>query len=195
MSFSTPIGFFIFNRPDLTQLVFETIAKVKPRQLFVVADGPRNPEEAEKCAQSRAVLDGVNWDCEVLTHYSDINLGCGLRIASGIGWIFSQVEEAIFLEDDCLPVSSFFPYCEALLKQYRHDTRIMCINGTSFQSGQRRTSYSYHFSRYCSSWGWASWGRAWKHYDYGLKTWPKFKQKGMMEMVFQDPYEIRFWTN
>jgi len=193
MSFSTPIGFFIFNRPDLTQIVFETIAKVKPRRLFVVADGPRNSVEADKCAQSRAVLDGVNWDCEVLTHFSDTNLGCGHRIASGIEWIFSQVEEAIFLEDDCLPVLSFFPYCEALLKRYRDDNRIMCINGTNFQSGQSRTTYSYHFSKYCSSWGWASWRRAWKHYDFELKTWPEFKLKGMMEMVCQDPYEVKFW--
>jgi len=55
MSFSTPVAFIIFNRPDLTQMVFESIARAKPEKLFVVADGPRFPEEAEKCEQARAV--------------------------------------------------------------------------------------------------------------------------------------------
>ena len=49
MSFLTPVALLIFNRPDLTQIVFEAIAKVKPKQLFVVADGPRCAAEAEKC--------------------------------------------------------------------------------------------------------------------------------------------------
>ena len=98
----------IFNRPDLTQRVFEVIAQVRPKQLFVVADGPRFSEETEKCAQARAVIERVDWDCNVLKNYSEKNLGCGRRISSGIDWVFSHVEEAIFLEDDTLPAESFF---------------------------------------------------------------------------------------
>jgi hypothetical protein len=133
MSLSTPVAFLIFNRPDLTQIVFEAIAKVKPKQLFVVADGPRFAAEAKKCEQARAAIDRVDWECEVFTNFSDTNLGCGQRVASGIGWVFSEVEEAIFLEDDCLPVESFFSFCQALLEHYRHDERIMTINGNNFQ--------------------------------------------------------------
>ena len=57
MSLSTPVAFLIFNRPDLTRIVFEAIAKAKPKQLFIVADGPRSPAEAEKCEQARAIID------------------------------------------------------------------------------------------------------------------------------------------
>ena len=194
MSLSTPVAFLIFNRPDLTKVAFEAIAKVKPTKLLVVADGPRFPEEAEKCKQARAVINGVDWNCEVYTNFSDKNLGCGRRIASGIKWVFSKVEEAIFLEDDCLPVVSFFSFCQVLLEQYRHDERIMTINGNNFQAGQSRTEYSYHFSKYNGCWGWASWRRAWKHYDYEMKTWPEFKQSGMLEMICEDPYEQKFWA-
>ncbi len=194
MSFSTPVAFLIFNRPDLTQIVFEAIAKVKPKKLFVVADGPRFSAEAEKCAQARAIIDRVNWKCDVSTNYSEKNLGCGRRVASGIEWVFSEVEEAIFLEDDTIPSPSFFPYCETLLEHYRHDERIMTINGNNFQSGRSRTEYSYHFSKYNGCWGWASWRRAWKHYDYEMKTWPEFKRIGMLEMVCDQPYEQQFWT-
>jgi len=195
MSLSTPVAFTIFNRPDLTQIVFEAIARVEPKTLFVVADGPRFLEEEEKCAQTRGIIDRVDWKCDVFKNYSDRNLGCGRRVASGIEWVFSEVEEAIFLEDDTLPDLSFFPYCEALLDRYRHDERIMTINGNNFQSGRIKTDYSYHFSKYCSCWGWASWRRAWKHYDYEMKSWPVFKRDGMMKMICPDLIEQRFWTN
>lgn len=193
MSFSTPVAFMIFNRPDLTRIVFEAIARVKPKMLFVIADGPRFPDEAQKCKEARAVIDGLDWDCEVFTNFSDNNLGCGRRISSGIDWIFSKVEEAIFLEDDTLPVESFFSYCQTLLEHYRHDERIMTIGGNNFQSGHKRTKYSYHFSKYNGCWGWATWRRAWQHYDYYMKTWPEFKQSGMIKMVCDDPYEQKFW--
>ncbi|MDM8542634.1 hypothetical protein QUF90_16285 [Desulfococcaceae bacterium HSG9] len=194
MPFSIPIAFLIFNRPDLTRIVFESIARAKPEKLFVVADGPRFPEEAEKCEQARAVIDRIDWDCKVITNFSDKNLGCGRRVSSGIDWVFSKVEEAIFLEDDCLPTESFFSYCQTLLDRYRDDHRIMTINGNNFQFGQKRTDYSYHFSKYNGTWGWASWRRAWKYYDYEMKTWPEFKKSEMLGMVCDDPYEQRFFT-
>jgi hypothetical protein len=194
MTSTTPVAFLIFNRPDLTQIVFDAIARAKPKKLFVVADGPRFPEEAEKCRQARAVIDKIDWECEVFKNFSDKNLGCGRRISSGIDWVFSSVDEAIFLEDDCLPIESFFLFCQELLERYRDDKRIMAIGGNNFQSGQKRTAFSYHFSKYSGCWGWASWRRAWHHYDYEMKTWPAFKQAGMMKMICPDPHEQRFWT-
>lgn len=194
MSLTTPVAFMIFNRSDLTQQVFAAIAKAKPKQLFVVADGPRSPEDAQKCAQARAVIDRVDWECDISKNYSEKNLGCGRRVSSGISWVFSQVEEAIFLEDDTLPADSFFDYCKELLERYRHDDRVMTINGNSFQFGRKRTEFSYHFSKYCACWGWASWRRAWQHYDFEMKSWPAFKRADMLSWVCQDPYEHQFWT-
>jgi hypothetical protein len=196
MSFSTPVGFFIFNRPDLTEKVFSAIAQVKPKQLLVVADGPRpdRPGETKKCEQSRSIIQKIDWDCEVRTNFSDVNLGCGRREATGFDWVFSQVEEAIFLEDDTLPNPSFFSFCEAMLERYRHDDRIMHINGDN-SVNQNRTSDSYYYSKYIHGWGWASWRRAWKHYDYHMKSWPKFKESGLLEQFFSDPYEQTYWVD
>src|SRR5688500_8191261 len=113
----TPIAFLIFNRPDTTARVFTEIAKARPAKLLVIADGPRpdQPEEAQKCLAAREIIKRVDWDCEVLTNYSDVNLGSGRRIASGLDWVFEKVEEAIILEDDCLPDPSFFRFCEELI--------------------------------------------------------------------------------
>jgi hypothetical protein len=194
MSLSTPVGFLIFNRPDLTEQVFAAIAQAKPKQLFLIADGPRFPEEAEKCDKARSILKKVDWDCEVLTNFSDTNLGCGRREATGFDWVFSQVEEAIFLEDDTLPNPSFFNFCQTMLERYRDDNRIMHITGNNFQN-QNRNEYSYYFSKYMHAWGWASWRRAWQHYDYYMKTWSEFKRAGLLKYVCEDPYEQKYWTD
>lgn len=196
MSLSTPVGFLIFNRPDVTEKVFSAIAQAQPKKLFVIADGARldRPGEAEKCEQTRSIIQKVDWDCEVLTNFSDVNLGCGRREATGFDWVFSHVEEAIFLEDDTFPAPSFFSFCEAMLERYRHDERILHINGDN-SVNQGRTCDSYYFSKYMHGWGWASWRRAWQHYDYQMKTWPEFKQSGLLEQIFEDSYEQKFWVD
>jgi len=175
---NTPVAFIIFNRPDATAQVFAEIAKAKPHQLLVVADGPRpdRPGEAEKCAAVRRIVEQVDWSCQILTHYSDTNLGCRKRVSSGLDWVFQTVDRAIILEDDCLPHPAFFRFCEELLDRYRDDERVMMISGDNFQFGRRRTSYSYYFSRYCHVWGWATWRRAWQYYDVDMKLWPSVRE-------------------
>ena len=195
MSLSTPIAFIIFNRPDLTEIVFEAIRQAKPKKLLVVADGPRFPQEVEKCEKSRSVIQKIDWECELLTNYSEINLGCKLRVSSGLDWVFSEVEEAIILEDDCVPAPSFFNFCETLLARYRQDERIMMISGDNFQKGHKRTDYSYYFSKYAHIWGWASWQRAWQHYDVEMKTWPEYNKLGMIDSFCENKYEKKYWTD
>ncbi len=192
----TPVAFLIFNRPDTTEKVFEAIRQAKPAKLLVVADGPRKnkPGEAEKCAATRAIINRVDWNCEVLTNFSDINLGCKKRVSSGLDWVFSQVEEAIILEDDCIPAPSFFNFCQTLLEYYRHDKRIMHIAGTNVQPVSR-TKYSYYFSKYNPCWGWATWRRAWKYYDIEMKTWYEENKQEQINFICEDAYEQIEWTN
>jgi hypothetical protein len=194
MSLSTPVALFIFNRPDLTRVAFEAIAQVRPRKLLVVADGPRTPEEAEKCRQARAISERVDWPCEVVTNFSEANLGCKERVASGLDWVFSEANEAIIIEDDCLPDPSFFSFSEQLLARYRDDERIMHINGCNFLSDRISLERSYYFSRYTfGGYGWASWSRAWQHFDKDMKSWPEFKRSGMLAQLFEASGEQDFW--
>jgi hypothetical protein len=191
----TPVVFVIFKRPDTTQRVFEAIRQAKPRTLFVIADAPRPQRlgEAEKCAATKAVLDGVDWDCQVIKRYAETNLGCAQSVAGGLDWVFSQVEEAIILEDDCLPHPSFFRFCDELLERYRHDDRIASISGQNVQFGQKRGSYSYYFSHYNHIWGWATWRRAWRHFDAEMALWPEVKAEGLLRDILNDPEAVRYW--
>jgi hypothetical protein len=193
----TPVAFLIFNRPDTTATVFAAIAEVRPATLLVVADGPRSsrPGEEELCAAARAVIDLVDWPCQVLTNFSEHNLGCRRRVSSGIDWVFSLVEEAIFLEDDCLPDPTFFSFCEQMLDRYRADPRVMHIGGTNFQGAARVSEESYYFSRHVHVWGWASWRRAWRHYDVDMAAWTWARATGRISDILSTPKERRAFTS
>jgi hypothetical protein len=190
----TPVALMMFNRPDLTAQVFETIRAARPKRLLVVCDGPRNEGEREKVAAARAVIK-VDWPCELETNYSDVNLGCKRRVGSGITWVFEQCEEAIILEDDTLPSASFFPFCQELVARYRNDERVMCICGMNLVPDPKaRGPETYYFSRFGATNGWASWRRAWKFFDNDMSAWPEFKRSGRMKDLFPRRVERAYWT-
>ena len=169
----TPILLIIFNRPHTTRRVLEVIRQVQPRQLFVAADGPRSdqPDDEEKCESTRAVVDEmVDWPCDVHKNYAEVNMGCGPRPATAITWFFENVERGIILEDDCVPHPTFFRFCEELLEYYKDNERVMHISGDNFQYGHKRGNASYYFSAFTHTWGWATWRRAWKHFDFSLTS-------------------------
>lgn len=190
MALETPVAFLIFKRPDTTEKVFQAIREAKPKKLLVVADGPRNPEEEAKCQQARAIIEKVDWDCEVIKNYSETNLGCQERVSSGLDWVFSKVEEAIILEDDCVPHPDFFPYCEELLAYYKNDTRIMHIGGNNFLCSRANLEYSFYFSCYPHCWGWATWRRAWQYYDGQMNLWPLVQNYQSLYEVFCSKEEV-----
>lgn len=177
MSFNTPVLFIVFNRPKPTQKVFDAIRAARPTQLYIAADGPRAQVATDQtnCQQVRELVTQVDWECEVHTLFREENLGCKLAVSGGITWFFEQVEEGIILEDDCLPSSSFFPYCAAVLERYRDDAHVSHICGSNFNAKKfLDTPYSYHFVHYQQIWGWATWRRAWQRYDVSMTLLPEF---------------------
>ena len=196
--FNTPILFLIFNRPDTTQRVFEEIRKQKPKYLFIAADGARShiKEDFEKCKATREfVIKGVDWDCEVKTLFRDENLGCGLAVSKAISWFFENVEQGIILEDDCLPHSSFFGYCETLLEKYKEDEQVYAIGGSNLQNGVQMGDASYFFSNYAHVWGWSSWRRAWNSYDFNLKELDAFKQQKLIKKIDNRNIFKNYWIS
>jgi predicted O-methyltransferase YrrM len=190
----TPVVLLLFNRPQITAKVFEQIRQAQPPKLFVVADGPRDGKvgEVEKCHAARSIVEDVDWNCEVFKNYSDVNLGCRRRVSSGLNWVFDQVEEAIILEDDCLPDPTFFRFCDELLEKYRFEPKVMAISGDNFQFGRQRTQFSYYFSRYPHCWGWATWRRAWQHYDDTMQHWNL--SQNFLDRIFCEETKIRYWS-
>ncbi len=192
----TPILFLIFNRPDLTKIVFEKIRENKPNRLYIAADGPRANKSQEKylCEESRKIIEKVDWDCEVKTLFRENNLGLKKAVTEALDWFFDNEEKGIILEDDCLADNSFFTFCENLLEYYKDDKRIMHISGDNFQDGIKRGDGSYYFSKIMHCWGWASWRRAWEFNDKNLTTYKYFMENNLIRNIFSDIPVQNYWT-
>lgn len=173
---NVPILLILYNRNDTLKKVFSQIKKVKPKRLYIAADGPKNIKDAVECDEARAIVSCVDWECEVLREYQKDNLGCDKHCFLAVSWFFEHEEEGIVLEDDCVPSISFFGFCSSLLKKYRDDDRIGHITGSNFQFGIQRGDGSYYFSNLTHVGGWAGWRRIWRNQNkvYDYKQFEKF---------------------
>ena len=185
----TPIAYIIFNRPSITKQSFAVLKEQKPLELFIIADGPRSehPNDKKNCAEVRKIVKQIDWPCKVHRDYAEINLGLKKRISSGLNWVFENVEKAIVLEDDCIAHPDFFHFCDNLLEYYADNNKVSVITGNNFQKGQWRGDASYYFSRNSHCWGWATWRRAWKHYQGDIPFWPEWIKN--WEHVFKRVHE------
>lgn len=192
----TPVALIIFNRLQETRRVFDVIRAAKPEKLFIISDGPRNKEEAVTCASVRAIVENIDWPCEVQRNYSETNLGCKKRVSTGIDWVFEHVDKAIILEDDCLPEPTFFSFCEELLERYRDDEKVMHVSGNFFHQKNKNfvSQNSYFFSSIPHIWGWATWKRAWKKYDVNMKEWSGLRKSGDLEKIFNNAAAYEYWS-
>jgi hypothetical protein len=190
---SAPVLLIIYKRPDLTRRALAAIAAANPPRIYVAADGPRNDTEAAACNAARAAVDEVA-GIEVVKNFADQNLGCGVRVHTAITWALAHSEEIVILEDDCVPNASFFRFCNEMLETYRGDERVMHVSGDNFVGRESSGPYSYYFSKYTHASGWATWRRAWRHFDWTMARWPELKAAGVIEAWHSDPYERRYWT-
>jgi hypothetical protein len=192
---TAPVLFIIFSTVETTRKVFEAIRAARPQRLFVFSDGPRPKVagEREKCLAAQQIATRVDWPCELKTLFLEENLGPRKGVARGIEWFFENVDEGMILEHDCLPAMSFFSFCQEMLERYRDDERVMHVCGGNYQHGAQRGRASYYFSRYPQIWGWATWKRAWKHYDVDMKAYGRFLEDFRLDSLFRLPAERKFW--
>jgi hypothetical protein len=192
-----PVLLLIFNRPKLTQQVFDRIREARPEQLYIVADGPRpdHDNDIDLCRKAREIVGKIDWPCSVHRDFADQNLGLKRRVSSGINWVFSQVERAIIIEDDCVPHLDFFTFCDSLLTRYEFDERVWVITGNNFQNGKKYGNAAYYFSKFGHCWGWATWRRAWQHYQGDIPFWPEWKNSSDWRQKTPDKIERFYWSN
>jgi hypothetical protein len=192
LCFDVPIALFIYNRPVHLRATLARVREIQPATLFVVADGPKDPTDAEACRAARAcVTTGADWPCDLRTLFRDQNLGTARSVSGGLDWIFSQVDRAIILEDDCVADPSFFAFCREMLERYAADERVMQVSGTNL-AGRIAGPGSYGFTRFgLPCWGWATWARAWARYDFSLAGWDADREIVRHELGSS----ATFWVN
>lgn len=190
-----------FNRYDTTLQVLKQISKVKPPRIYLASDGGRNTQEQENvCHLRESIMQHITWECEIYTRFLEFNAGCKIAVSSAISWFFSHEKQGIILEDDCLPSISFFRFCDELLERYKDEEQVFMISGWSALDFAKNLSVEtlcpkarlqeeYFFSKYPHIWGWASWARAWQHYELELKNFTSEFDK----LRFYSTKEKRYW--
>lgn len=170
MKYDIPIALIIFNRPDRVKALIDRLRKIKPSKLFIIADGPRekNINDQRLVAESRAVLNQVDWECEIKKNFSEVNLGCKRRPITGIDWVFQNERSAIILEDDCFPTEDFFHFMKWGLETYENNPRVGMISGSNLIDYQYTAEKRNGFSRLTNIWGWGSWRRVWEIHNKHL---------------------------
>jgi len=174
----------------------EAVCKGNPKTVIALADGPRphRPDDVENCKNARVILEqSIPSGCKLVRHYQEVNLGVRANITQGLDHVFTKVNEAIILEDDCIPHGDFFPFCEELLERFSANPRIAQICGTNYQGGRSVTSNSYYFSRHPHIWGWATWKRAWCLRDISMSRWPDRKSGHWLREITGDAMATHYW--
>ncbi len=174
-SVTEPVLVMAFNRPDHLAVLLNRLREVKPQRLYVAIDGARadRPDEAERVQACRDLVGTIDWDCTVETLFQDANLGCGLGVTTAITWFFTHEVRGIILEDDIIPVPSFFGYCTELLDRYENDSRVFAISGCNFvpDTALAHPDLPYRFSQVPHIWGWATWRRTWAQHELDISGW------------------------
>jgi len=169
--FRLPVLIISFNRPDLTRKILDRVLEMNPPRVYFFNDGPRNEHDALKCNEVRSMADHPTFKGQIITRFEEKNLGIKMGESTAMHWLFDNEEEGIVLEDDTYPHPDFFMYCQRMLEKYRYDDRIFTITGCNQLNTWKENEQDYHFAFYGSFWGWASWRRAWKHYDVTMPQW------------------------
>jgi hypothetical protein len=175
-----PLVIFTYNRANFLSKVLSEVNKYYFAKVYIFSDGSENYDDINLCELVRERISLNNWNSLVEIKILETNIGLNNNIILGLNYVFSIEKYAIILEDDCLPNKSFFEYCSQMLMKYEFENQVMHINGfTAFndESILNQYNYDYLFTRFSlPSWGWATWARAWKHFNTDFNTWENHKK-------------------
>lgn len=196
MQKSPAILVIFFNRPDVLCRQLLALKQFMPSSVYFAADGPRfsNEDDLHKLNLCKKMIaTEIDWACNLHFNYSEKNSGCDQFVPMAIDWFFSNVDAGIVLEDDCLISKEFYTFSSSLLDRYAADDRVMNISASNFQL-KKWGDADYYFSRYPANWAWATWRRAWQHFDSSMRDLNEFTAPdGEFIRIELTPQEKRYW--
>ena len=184
---NTPVLFETFARPDYARKAFDAIKNAKPRSLYFYSNKARldRPDEIKRNDEIRAFVKEIDWSCELHTFFRDEYVDVFTSLWGSLDWFFSNVDEGIVLEEDCVASLAFFDYCDKLLPQFRDEKRVRLISGDNFTPEFSPKGYDFFYSRYMHIYGWASWKNRWDSMDREMRNWGDVK-KNKIRQYFSD---------
>lgn len=177
-----PIVLFVYNRPEHTLSTLKALANnelAKESILYIYCDGP--PEFCSKDLNNkielvRNVIREEKWCREVIIRESKENKGLANSVIFGITEVINIYGKIIVLEDDLLTSKYFLKFMNMALIKYNDFPKVMQISGFSFPAPGIVNNNSSYFLPLTSTWGWATWKRAWDTIDFECKDYTLLKK-------------------
>ena len=168
-----PVALFAYKRPAHLKRAVDSLARnplASRTTLVVFCDGPRDEAAVEGVEAVRTLARAINGFASVEVVERDRNMGLAASITDGVGRLVNEHGRAIVLEDDLVVAPRFLEFMNAALEHYRDDERVMQVSGYMYPCSLPADGGS-GFLPSISCWGWATWARAWRHYDPTLSSW------------------------
>jgi hypothetical protein len=162
-----PIALFVYNRPEHTRRTISYLQKnllAEDSRLFIYADAAKNDIDKTKVEQVRQLIKQVTGFKSVKIITRAQNLGLADSIISGVTELVNQYGKVIVFEDDMLSSPYTLEYFNEALTRYSSEEKVMHI-GAYMYNIENENLHEAFFFRAATSWGWATWDRAWKEFE------------------------------
>jgi hypothetical protein len=172
----TPVLILAYNRAAKVRELIEKLRELSPQVVMVVVDGPKpgNSSDEARVQAVRDAVSAIDWTPTVLTRFRPVNVGLRRSVVDAVTWAIAEYGQVIVIEEDVLPGRDFLPFAEHMLDRFRDDERVMHISGYNVVPERALTTpgAQSRLTIYPESIAWATWDRAWKHYDDEL-SWAR----------------------
>jgi hypothetical protein len=162
-----PIALFVYNRPEHTRRTLSYLQKnllADESRLFVFSDGAKTPADEPKIEQVRQLVKEISGFKSVKIINSKENLGLANSIIKGVTQLVNDYGKVIVFEDDLLSSPYTLEYFNEALTRYASEEKVMHIGAYMFELADKKLPETF-FYRIATSWGWATWARAWKDFE------------------------------
>jgi hypothetical protein len=186
MSTNAPIALFAYKRPLHLKKTLESLsncAGASESELFIFCDGARAEMDSKDVMEARRIAKSRKWCGVNNVIEQDKNLGLAKSIISGVTELCAKYGRVIVIEDDLLVSRFFLSYMNRALDFYENKERVMQISGHMFPV-ELKAETDAIFLPFASSWGWATWGRAWAHFDGEMKDYHKLEDDAKLRKRF-----------
>ncbi len=189
-----PIALFVYNRPDHTRRTLNYLQKnllADESRLFIFSDAAKTDGDKGKVEQVRQLVKEVTGFKAVKIIARKENLGLADAIISGVTQIIKEYGKVIVFEDDLLSSPYTLQYFNEALTRYDNEEKVMHIGAYMYNLPDIQLPQTF-FYRAATSWGWATWARAWNNFDPDINRLSAQFDKKKIEQFTIDG-TMNFW--
>lgn len=161
-----PILLFVYNRPEHLKRAVESLVRnplADESELFVFSDAPKTEADKENVDYVRRYVHAIGGFKKVTVVEREENWGLARSIIDGVTHLVNKYGRVIVLEDDLVVAPYFLKFMNDALEMYKDEQKVGHIHACDFT---KNSSLPETFLiKWTGSWGWATWDRAWKHFN------------------------------